>query len=204
MHCEENKTSAAFIERVNDKWLLYKVTAAQYYHHFLPLLDEDERAKLDDVLEFAATMGGPEAMGGLTWDNLVCRAQHANIARKLAPEQAKMHTRITGFGPTKVAEPSARVASVALMMTKAMNRLGNRRLVGAYSSHFQAEMQEADRVMINQPRRPCELCSLFPDRKGHANSHMLATCFTNPLSKQCKPGVARMRMQALKEIDFKD
>ena len=88
------------------------------------MLDEDERAKLDDVLEFAATMGGPEAMGGLTWDNLVWRAQHANTARKLAPERAKMHTRIMGFGPTKVAEPPAGVASVALMMTKATNRLG--------------------------------------------------------------------------------
>ena len=73
MRREENETSAAFIERVNDKRLLYKVPAAQCYRHFLPLLDEDERAKLDDVLEFAATMGGPEAMGGLTWDNLVWR-----------------------------------------------------------------------------------------------------------------------------------
>ena len=88
------------------------------------MLDEDERAKLDDVLELATTMGGPEAMDGLTWENLVWRAQHANTVCKLAPEQAKMHMRITGFGPTKVAEPSARVASVALMMTKAMNRLG--------------------------------------------------------------------------------
>ena len=43
-------------------------------------------AKLDDVLEFAAKMGGPEAMGGLTWDNLVWRAQHANTAYKLALE----------------------------------------------------------------------------------------------------------------------
>ena len=66
MRCAENEMSAAFIERVNDKWLLYKVPATQCYHHFLPLLDEDERAKLDDVLEFAATMGGQEAMGGLT------------------------------------------------------------------------------------------------------------------------------------------
>ena len=65
-------------------------------------------------------------------------------------------------------------------------------------------MKEVDRVTVNQPRRPCELCSLFPDRKGHANSHVLATCFANPLNKQCKPGVARMRMQALKETDFKD
>ena len=77
-------------------------------------------------------MGGTEAMGGLTWDNLVWRAQHANTACKLAPEQAKMHTRITGFGPTKVVEPSAGVASAALMMTEATNRLGNQRLVGAY------------------------------------------------------------------------
>ena len=77
-------------------------------------------------------------------------------------------------------------------------------MVGTYSSHFQAEMQEADRVAVSQPRKPCELCSLFPDRKGHANSHMLAICFANPLNKQCKLGVARMRRQALKEIDFKD
>ena len=65
-------------------------------------------------------------------------------------------------------------------------------------------MQESDRVVVNQPRRPCELCSLFPDRKGHANGHVLATCFANPLNKQFKPGVARMRMQALKEMNFKD
>ena len=71
MHHEENETSAAFIQRVKDKQLLYKVSAVQCYRHFLPLLDEDERAKLDDMFEFAATMGGPEAMGGLTWDNLV-------------------------------------------------------------------------------------------------------------------------------------
>ena len=63
-------------------------------------------------------------MGGLTWDNLVWRVQYANTARKLPLEQAKMHTRITGFGPTKVAESSAGVASAALMMTKEMNRLG--------------------------------------------------------------------------------
>ena len=100
------------------------------------MLDKDERAKLDDVLEFAATMGGPEAMGGLNWDNLVWRAQHTNTVRKLAPEQAKMHTRITGFGPTKVAEPPTAVASVALMMTEATNWVGKRRLVGAYSLHF--------------------------------------------------------------------
>ena len=143
-------------------------------------------------------------MGGLTWDNLVWRAQHANTARKLAPEQAKMHTRITGFGPTKVVEPPAGVASMALMMTEATNRLGKLRSVGAYFLHFQAEMQKADRVAVNQPRKPCELCSLFPDRRGHANSHMLATCFANPLNKQCKPWVARVRMQALKEINFKD
>ena len=48
------------------------------------------------------------------------------------------------------------------------------------------------------------MCSLFLDRKGHANSHVLNTCFANPLNKKCKPGVARMRMQASKEIDFND
>ena len=143
-------------------------------------------------------------MGGLTWDNFVWRAQYSNTARKLAPEQAKMHTRIIGFGPTKVADTPAGVTSVALMMTEAKNKLGKQRSVGAYFSHFQAEIQEADRVAVNQPRRPCELYSLFPERKGHANSQMLATCFANPLNKQCKPGVARMYMQALKEIDFKD
>ena len=90
------------------------------------------------------------------------------------------------------------------MLTDATNRLGKQRLVGAYSLHFQAETQEADRVAVSQPRKPCELCSLFQDRKGHANSHVLATCFANPLNKQCKPRVARMRMQAHNKIDFKD
>ena len=81
------------------------------------MLDEDERAKLDDGLEFAAAMRGPEAMGSLTWDNLVWRVQHAKTVHKLPPEQAKIHTRITDFGPTKVADAPAGVASVALMMT---------------------------------------------------------------------------------------
>ena len=94
------------------------------------MLDKDERAKLDDVFEFVATMGNLEEMGGLTWDNLVWRAQHANTAHKLALERAKMHTRITGFGPTKVAEATTAVDSVKMMITEVANGLGKRRLVG--------------------------------------------------------------------------
>ena len=45
---------------------------------------------------------------------------------------------------------------------------------------------------------------MFPDTKAHANSHVIATCFANPLYKQCILGVTGICMQALKEIDFKD
>ena len=117
---------------------------------------------------------------------------------RLAPERAKVHTKIVGFGPMKVAEPPAGVAAAAMMKTPelgdASTRVTRRRSVGAYQSHCHMEERDKERHAVNKPRTPCELCMLFPDRKGHANSHTLSTCFANPLNKACKPGVARMRM----------
>ena len=98
----------------------------------------------------------------------------------------------------KVAEPPAGVAAAAMMKTPELGdagaRVTRRRSVGAYQSHCHMEELDKERYALNKPRTPCELWMLFPDRKGHANSHTLSTCFANLLNKAYKPGVARMRM----------
>ena len=69
---------------------------ATCYRHFTPLLDEEERVKLDAVHELTATMAGTTSCL-LTWDNLVARARFGSQCSKLAPGHHALA--ITGFGP---------------------------------------------------------------------------------------------------------
>ena len=69
---------------------------ATCYRHFTPLLDEEERVKLDAIRELTATMAGTTSCL-LTWDNLVARARFGSQCSKLAPGRHAFA--ITGFGP---------------------------------------------------------------------------------------------------------
>ena len=59
MRQAESESAAQFIIRVEDKRALYNVAQDQCWRHFTPLLDVNERARLDEVMELTATMGGP-------------------------------------------------------------------------------------------------------------------------------------------------
>ena len=69
---------------------------AACFRHFTPLLDEEERRRLDAVRELTATIGGTTD-SLLTWENIVARARFGSQCSKLAPDRSALA--ITGFGP---------------------------------------------------------------------------------------------------------
>ena len=69
----KSKSAAEYILRVEDKRLQLNMEEAACYHHFTPLLGEEERMRLDAVRELTVTIGGTTD-GLLTWENLVARA----------------------------------------------------------------------------------------------------------------------------------
>ena len=79
------------------------------YRHFTPLLDEEERARLDAVHELTATIGNTTS-GLLTYESLVSRAWFGTTCSKLAPGCSAFT--ITGFGPQEVGKAAPGVAAV--------------------------------------------------------------------------------------------
>ena len=61
----------------------------------------------------------------------------------MAPERAKVYTKIVGFGPMKVAEPPAGVAATTMIKIPELGDAGTqmtrRCSVGAYQSHCHME-----------------------------------------------------------------
>ena len=82
---------------------------ATCFRHFTPLLDEEERARLDVVQELTATIGNT-TLGLLTWESLVLHACFGTTCSKLAPGRSAFT--ITGFGPQEVGEAAPGVAAV--------------------------------------------------------------------------------------------
>ena len=79
------------------------------FQHFVPLLDEEERAHLDAVRELTATMGGCTE-GLLTWESLTAWARFRVQCTKLAPGHNNMM--ISRFGPQLVAEVDPGMVSI--------------------------------------------------------------------------------------------
>ena len=98
-----------FILQIEDKRLQLGVPETTCCRHFTPLLDEDERARLDAVRELTATLGGTTT-GLLTWDSLVSCARFGMTCSKLAPGRHAFH--ITGFGLQGVDDAAPGVVSV--------------------------------------------------------------------------------------------
>ena len=92
----KGETTAEYVLRIEDKRLQLSVDEAACFRHFTPLLDEEERMRLDAVRELTATIGGTTD-SLLTWDNLVARARFGSQCSKLAPGRNPFT--ITGFGP---------------------------------------------------------------------------------------------------------
>lgn len=52
------ESTAEFILRVEDKQLQLGIDEHTCFHHFTPLIDEEEQAHLDAIREFNATLDG--------------------------------------------------------------------------------------------------------------------------------------------------
>ena len=104
-----SESTAEFILRVEDKQLQLGIDERTCFRYFTPLLDEEERARLDAVRELTVTMGGcTEDL--LTWESLTARARFGAQCTKLAP--GRNNLMISGFDPQLVAEADPGVASV--------------------------------------------------------------------------------------------
>ena len=59
MRQADSELTAHFILHVEDKRALYNIVEDQCWHNFTPLLDVNERTRLDEVMELTATIGRP-------------------------------------------------------------------------------------------------------------------------------------------------
>ena len=59
MRQADSESAAYFFIRIEDKHSLYNVVEDQCWPHLTPVLDVNERSRLDEIMELTLTMGGP-------------------------------------------------------------------------------------------------------------------------------------------------